>query len=56
MSFPSRKAAIVGVYNSKQAKGLPMSSWSLDLECMKGALDDAGTSDRGAGGSGSPGD
>ena len=46
MSFPSRKAAIVGVYNSKQARNLPMSSWSLDLECMKGALDDAGLTHR----------
>jgi acetyl-CoA acetyltransferase len=46
MSFPSRKAAIVGVYNSKQARNLPMSTWSLDLECMKGALDDAGLTHR----------
>ena len=43
MSFPSRKAAIVGVYNSKQGKNLPYSSpWSLELECIQGALADAG--------------
>jgi acetyl-CoA acetyltransferase len=42
MSFPSRKAAIVGVYNSKQAKNLPMTAWTLELECIRGALADAG--------------
>jgi acetyl-CoA acetyltransferase len=42
MSFPSRKAAIVGVYNSKQAKNLPYTAWTLELECIKGALADAG--------------
>src|SRR6516165_3890536 len=42
MSFPSRKAAIVGVYNSKQAKNLPGTAWSLELECIRGALADAG--------------
>jgi acetyl-CoA acetyltransferase len=42
MSFPSRKAAIVGVYNSKQAKNLPGTAWSLEVECIRGALADAG--------------
>jgi len=42
MPFPSRKAAIVGVYNSKQAKNLPGTIWTLELECIKGALADAG--------------
>jgi acetyl-CoA acetyltransferase len=42
MSFPSRKAAVVGVYNSKQAKNLPYTAWQLELECIKGALADAG--------------
>jgi acetyl-CoA acetyltransferase len=43
MSFPSRKAAIVGVYNSKQARNLPYASpWQLELECVQGALADAG--------------
>jgi len=42
MSFPSRKAAIVGVYNSKQQKSLPGTAWHLELECIRGALDDAG--------------
>jgi acetyl-CoA acetyltransferase len=43
MSFPSRKAAVVGVYNSKQGKNLPYASpWSLELECIQGALADAG--------------
>ena len=42
MSFPSRKAAIVGVYNSRQAKSLPCTAWALELECIRGALGDAG--------------
>ena len=46
MSFPSRKAAIVGVYNSRQAKSLPSTVWRLELECIKGALADAGLTHR----------
>ncbi|MBV1918076.1 MAG: thiolase family protein [Sphingomonadaceae bacterium] len=42
MTFPSRKAAIVGVYNTKQAKMLEGTSWTLALEAIQGALDDAG--------------
>jgi acetyl-CoA acetyltransferase len=42
MSFPSRKAAIVGVYTSEQARTLPRTAWSLELECIRGALADAG--------------
>jgi hypothetical protein len=30
MAFPVRKAAIVGVYTSKQARGLDRSIWSLE--------------------------
>ena len=42
MVFPQRRAAIVGVY-SKAAKRLPdRTSFSLQLEAIKGALDDAG--------------
>jgi len=44
MSFPSRKAAIVGVYTSEQARALQRTVWSLELECIKGALADAGLS------------
>jgi acetyl-CoA acetyltransferase len=44
MSFPSRKAAIVGVYNSRQARSLETTTWNLELECVRGALDDAGLS------------
>jgi len=42
MSFPSRKAAIVGVYNTRQAKMLEGTPWTLALEAIRGALDDAG--------------
>jgi acetyl-CoA acetyltransferase len=42
MSFPSRKAAVVGVYTSQQARALPRTAWSLEVECIKGALEDAG--------------
>jgi acetyl-CoA acetyltransferase len=42
MAFPQRQAAIVGVYNMA-AKRLPeRTSFSLQLEAIKGALDDAG--------------
>jgi acetyl-CoA acetyltransferase len=44
MSFPSRKAAVVGVYNSKQARSLDTTPWKLELECIQGALADAGLS------------
>ena len=42
MSFPQRKAAIVGVYNTKQARMLEGTPWTLALEAIQGALDDAG--------------
>ncbi|TZG27694.1 thiolase family protein [Sphingomonas montanisoli] len=42
MAFPSRKAAVVGVYLTEQGRGLPRTAWSLELEAIKGALDDAG--------------
>lgn len=42
MSFPSRKAAVVGVYNSKQARTLDTTPWKLEVECIQGALADAG--------------
>ena len=41
MGFPQRKAAIVGVYNTKQAKMLEGTPWTLALEAIQGALDDA---------------
>ena len=42
MPFPQRQAAIVGVYNMA-AKRLPeRTSFSLQLEAIKGALYDAG--------------
>jgi acetyl-CoA acetyltransferase len=44
MAFPSRKAAIVGVYTSEQARGLQRTTASLEVECVKGALADAGLS------------
>ena len=40
--FPARGAAIVGVYTTAQAKSLERSSYSLQLEAIKGALSDAG--------------
>src|ERR1700722_20701776 len=43
MPFPSGQTAIVGVYTTEQAKSLlPRPSVSLQLEAVKGALDDAG--------------
>lgn len=42
MAFPQREAAIVGVYTTRQARGMDRSMWSLELEAIKGALDDAG--------------
>jgi acetyl-CoA acetyltransferase len=44
MPFPSRKAAVVGVYTSQQARAIPRTAWSLELECVQGALADAGLS------------
>jgi acetyl-CoA acetyltransferase len=42
--FGHRKAAIVGVYASEQARSLPLTQRGLELECIKGALADAGLS------------
>ena len=43
MGFPQRQAAIVGIYTTEQAKSLPdRTSFSLQLESIKGALDEAG--------------
>jgi acetyl-CoA acetyltransferase len=42
MPFPSRQAAIVGVYMTEQARYLGRSVIDLELEALKGALDDAG--------------
>jgi acetyl-CoA acetyltransferase len=42
MAFPQRQAAIVGVYTTKQGKIPDRTSFSLQLEAIKGALDDAG--------------
>jgi len=42
MPMPGRKAAIVGVYTSEQARAMPRTAWSLEVECIKGALADAG--------------
>jgi acetyl-CoA acetyltransferase len=42
MGFPQRQAAIVGVYTTEQGKLPDRTSFSLQLEAMKGALDDAG--------------
>jgi hypothetical protein len=43
MAFPQRKAAIVGVYTTKQGKIPDRTSFSLQLEAIKGALADAGS-------------
>lgn len=42
MAFPRREVAIVGVYQTEQAPRIDRSSISLQLEALKGALDDAG--------------
>jgi len=42
MAFPGRQAAIVGVYLTKQAFRIDRTSTSLEIEAVKGALDDAG--------------
>ncbi len=44
MAFPTGKVAIVGVYTTEQAKLLGRTARSLELEAIKGALDDAGLS------------
>lgn len=44
MAFPARQAAIVGVYTTEQARRLERTAVSLQLEAIKGALDDAGLS------------
>jgi acetyl-CoA acetyltransferase len=41
-SFPSRRAAIVGVYTTEMARRLPRTGVSLQIEAIKGALADAG--------------
>jgi acetyl-CoA acetyltransferase len=42
VSFPSRQAAIAGVYMTEQARWLGRSVIDLEIEALKGALDDAG--------------
>ncbi|MBO0728678.1 MAG: thiolase family protein [Acidimicrobiaceae bacterium] len=42
MGFPQRQAAIVGVYTTKQGKLPDRTSFSLQLEAIRGAIDDAG--------------
>jgi acetyl-CoA C-acetyltransferase len=42
MSFPSREAAIVGVYLTPTGVVLPQTPIELEVECLKGALADAG--------------
>lgn len=42
MGFPTRQTAIVGVYTTQQAKRMQRTSVSLQLEAIRGALDDAG--------------
>jgi len=42
MGFPQRQAAIVGVYTMAQSRLPDRTSFSLQLEAIKGALDDAG--------------
>ena len=42
MTFPRRQVAVAGVYLTKQGKLPDRTSFSLQLEAIKGALDDAG--------------
>lgn len=42
MGFMHRSAAVVGIYTTEQARSLKRSSTSLQIEAVKGALDDAG--------------
>lgn len=44
MSFLSRKSAVVGVYTTQMAKKLPTTGVALQIEAIRGALDDAGLS------------
>ncbi len=44
MTGKTRRAAIVGVYATEQARGMERSNWSLELEAIKGALAEAGLS------------
>jgi acetyl-CoA acetyltransferase len=44
MAIHGRKAAIVGVYASEQARSLPRTTYQVELECIRGALADAGLS------------
>lgn len=40
--FPSRQAAVVGVYTTEHARAMERAGISLELEAIRGALDDAG--------------
>jgi acetyl-CoA acetyltransferase len=42
MGYAQRRAAIVGVYTTEQARFMDRTGISLQLEAIKGALDDAG--------------
>src|SRR3984885_13155265 len=42
MGYAQRRAAIVGVYATHQARFMDRTGISLQLEAIKGALDDAG--------------
>jgi acetyl-CoA C-acetyltransferase len=42
MGFPSRQAAIVGVYTTEQARYISRSGFELEIEAIRGALEDAG--------------
>lgn len=44
MTFQHRSAAVVGIYTTEQGRSLKRSSTSLQIEAVKGALDDAGLS------------
>jgi acetyl-CoA acetyltransferase len=44
MGVLGRKSAIVGVYASEQARTLPRTKRQVELECIRGALADAGLS------------
>jgi acetyl-CoA C-acetyltransferase len=42
MPFANRNVAVVGVYTTEQARRMERTSFSLQLEALKGAVDDAG--------------
>lgn len=44
MGFPRKDTAIVGVYTTEQARGIERPPFELELEAMRGALEDAGLS------------